>query len=35
MNKLDLWLQERNVVLEESFTSALQNLAVEYKKIIK
>lgn len=35
MNKLDLWLQERNIVLEESFTSALRRLAAEYKKINK
>lgn len=29
---LDLWLQERDIVLEESFTSALRHLAAEYKK---
>lgn len=35
MDKLNLWLQEKNIILEESFTSALRRLALEYKKIIK
>lgn len=31
MNMLDSWLQERNIVLEENFTSSLRRLAVTYK----
>ena len=31
-DKLDLWLAQRGLVLEEDFASAFQTHAIEYKK---
>jgi hypothetical protein len=32
ISKIDKWLSEKNIILGESFSSALRNYAKEYKK---